>query len=170
MLIQIIVAGLMLSVPPSSKCPFADDSVKRSFHDDLDPIVMDIDGDGKPDTITPRLVVTHYPDKKSKLHQSEWIVFDLKTSRGRIARSFFKYHYGTEKVDRTVSRLDGWIERDQKKFIEKSRRRKWQTQGNESASNHCIGRKSDRIRVDEPGRSLARQPVGARKTGDETSW
>ncbi len=99
MLIQIIVAGLMLSVPPSSKCPFADDSVKRSFHDDLDPIVMDIDGDGKPDTITPRLVVTHYPDKKSKLHQSEWIVFDLKTSRGRIARSFFKYHYGTDKVD-----------------------------------------------------------------------
>ena len=99
MLIQIIVAGLMLSVPPSSKCPAIDNSDKRGFQGDLDPIVMDIDGDGKPDTITPRLVVTHYRDKKSKLHQSEWIVFDLKTSRGRIARSFFKYHYGTDKVD-----------------------------------------------------------------------
>lgn len=98
MLIQIMMAGLLLSVP-QSKCPTADDSVKRSFNDDLDPIVMDIDGDGKPDTITPRLVVTHYRDKRSKLHQSEWIVFDLKTSRGRIARSFFKYHYGTDKVD-----------------------------------------------------------------------
>ncbi len=99
MLIQIIVAGLMLSVPPSSKCPAIDNSDKRGFQGDLNPIVMDIDGDGKPDTITPRLVVTHYRDKKSKLHQSEWIVFDLKTSRGRIARSFFKYHYGTDKVD-----------------------------------------------------------------------
>ncbi len=87
MLIQIILAGLLLSVPPSSKCPVIDNSDRRGFHGDLDPIVMDIDGDGKPDTITPRLVVTHYRDKKSKLHQSEWIVFDLKTSRGRIARS-----------------------------------------------------------------------------------
>ena len=99
MLIQIILAGLMLSVPPSSKCPAIDDSDKRGFDGDLDPIVMDIDGDGKPDTITPRLVVTHYRDKRSKLHQSEWIVFDLKTSRGRIVRSFFKYHYGTDRVD-----------------------------------------------------------------------
>jgi hypothetical protein len=60
---------------------------------------MDVDGDGKPDTITPRFVVTHYRDKKSKLHQAEWIVFDLKTSRGRVVRSFFKYHYGSDKTD-----------------------------------------------------------------------
>jgi hypothetical protein len=57
MIIQIIMAGLMLSVPPSFKCPGIDDSDKRGFRDsDLDPIVRDIDDDGKPDMITPRLV------------------------------------------------------------------------------------------------------------------
>ena len=100
MLIQILLAGLLLSIPPSSKCRAIEDGDKRGFFDsDLDPIVMDIDGDGKPDTITPRFVVTHYRDKKSQLHAAEWIVFDLKTSRGRVVRSFFKYHYGTDKID-----------------------------------------------------------------------
>ena len=98
MLIQIMMAGLLLSVP-QSKCPTADDGVKRSFHDDLGPIVMDIDGDGKPDTITSRFVVTHFRDRKSKLHQAEWLVLDLKTSRGRVVRSFFKYHYGNDRID-----------------------------------------------------------------------
>ena len=32
-------------------------------------------------------------------HQQEWIVFDLKTGRGRVVRSFFKYRYGTDDVD-----------------------------------------------------------------------
>ena len=99
MIIQIMLAGLLLSVTPSPKCRAIDDNNKRSFYGNLDPIVMDIDGDGKPDTITPKLVVTHYRDKKSKLHQAKWIVFDLKTSRGRIVRSFFKYRYGTDKMD-----------------------------------------------------------------------
>ena len=100
MLIQIILAGLLLSAPPSSKCRAIHDADMRGFRDsDLDPVVMDIDGDGKADTITPRLVVTHYRDKKSKLHQAAWIVFDLKTSRGRVVRSFFKYHYGNDKID-----------------------------------------------------------------------
>ena len=99
MFIQIILASLLLSVPPSSKCGDFDDNDKRSFYGGLDPIVKDIDGDGKPDTITPRLVVTHFRDKKSKLHQAEWLVFDLKTSRGRVVRSFFKYHYGNDKID-----------------------------------------------------------------------
>jgi len=100
MLVQIILAGLLLSALPSSKCRAIDDEDMRGFRDsDLDPIVMDVDGDGKPDTITPRLVVTHYRDKKSKLHQAEWIVFDLKTSRGRVVRSFFKYYYGNDKID-----------------------------------------------------------------------
>jgi len=81
MLIQIIVAGLMLSVPPA-KCAAIDENDKRSFQDHPDPIVMDIDGDGTPDTITPRLVVTHYRDQRSKLHQANWIAFDLRTSRG----------------------------------------------------------------------------------------
>jgi hypothetical protein len=99
MLIQIILAGLLLSVTPPSKCGDFDDNDKRSFYDGLDPIVKDIDGDGKPDTITPRLVVTHYRDRKSKLHQAEWIVFDLKTSQGQVVHSFFKYRYGTDRID-----------------------------------------------------------------------
>ena len=100
MFIQIILASLVLSVPPSSKCRAIGDSDMRSFADsDPDPIVMDIDGDGKPDTITPRLVVTHFRDRKSKLHQAEWLVLDLKTSRGRVVRSFFKYHYGNDRID-----------------------------------------------------------------------
>jgi hypothetical protein len=100
MLVQIILAVFLLSAPPASKCLAIHDADMRGFLDsDLGPIAMDVDGDGKPDTITPRLVVTHYRDKKSKLHQAEWIVFDLKTSRGRVVRSFFKYHYGNDKVD-----------------------------------------------------------------------
>src|SRR5258708_4131610 len=99
MLIQIIMAGLMLGLPQSSKCQDFDDNDKRSFYGGLDPIVKDIDGDGKPDRITPRLVVTHYRDRKSKLHRAEWIVFDLKTSRGQVVRSFFKYRYGTDRID-----------------------------------------------------------------------
>src|SRR6267143_107511 len=100
MFIQLILASLLLSVPPSSKCRAIGDSDMRSFADpDPDPIVMDIDGDGKPDTITSRFVVTHFRDRKSKLHQAEWLVLDLKTSRGRVVRSFFKYHYGNDRID-----------------------------------------------------------------------
>ena len=100
MFIQIILTSLLLSVPPSSKCRSIGDSDMRSFADsDPDPIVMDIDGDGKPDTITSRFVVTHFRDRKSKLHQAEWLVLDLKTSRGRVVRSFFKYHYGNDRID-----------------------------------------------------------------------
>src|ERR1700704_6285698 len=103
MFIQIILASVLLSGSPSSKCRAIGDSDMRSFADsDPDPIVMDIDGDGKPDTITSRFVVTHFRDRKSKLHQAEWIVFDLKTSRGRVVRSFFKYHYGNDKIDYSV--------------------------------------------------------------------
>ncbi len=65
---------------------------------DVTPVVMDIDGDGKSDTITPRLTVTQYRDKKGKLHQAHWIVFDLKTSRGHSLPSFFKYRYGTDRI------------------------------------------------------------------------
>jgi len=100
MFIQIILASLLLSIPPSSKCRAIGDGDMRSFADpDPDPIVMDIDGDGKPDTIRSRLVVKRFRDRKSKLHQAEWLVLDLKTSRGRVVRSFFKYHYGNDRID-----------------------------------------------------------------------
>ncbi|SRR6266404_6312431 len=98
MFIPAILAGLLLSIP--STCRVITDDVKTGFNvSDLHPIVLDLKGDGKPDIITPRLVVSHYRDRKSKVHQTEWIVFDLKTSSGRVWRSFFKYRYGTDKED-----------------------------------------------------------------------
>ena len=98
MFIPAILAGLLLSIP--STCRAITDDVKTGFNvSDLHPIVLDLDGDGKAEIITPRLVVTRYRDRKSKVHQAEWIVFDLKTSRGRVLRSFFKYRYGTDKTD-----------------------------------------------------------------------
>ena len=100
MFISAILAGLLFSMPMTTKCREITDDDKRGFFvSDLHPIVLGLDGDGKPNIITPRLVVTRYRDRRSKVHQAEWIVFDLKTSRGRVVRSFFKYNYGTDKID-----------------------------------------------------------------------
>jgi hypothetical protein len=100
MFIPAILLGLLFSVPMTSTCRAITDEARRGFDgSDLQPIILDLDGDGRPDVITPRLVVNHYRDRKSKVHQEEWIFFDLKTSRGRVVRSFFKYRYGTDEVD-----------------------------------------------------------------------
>src|SRR5882672_2976848 len=100
MFIPAILLGLLFSIPMTTRCQAITDDDRRGFNvSDLHSIVLDLDGDGQPDIITPRLVVNHYRDRKSKVHQAEWIFFDLKTSRGRVVRSFFKYRYGTDKVD-----------------------------------------------------------------------
>src|SRR5438105_3872364 len=100
MFIPAILAALLFSIPMTTRCRAVTDEDRRGFDvSDLHPIVLDLDGDGQPDIITPRLVVNHYRDRKSRVHQAEWIFFDLKTSRGRVVRSFFKYRYGTDKVD-----------------------------------------------------------------------
>src|SRR3979411_2842810 len=100
MIITAILASLLFTGPMPTRCRAIADGDRKGFTaSDLHPIVLDLEGDGKPDIITPRLVVNHYRDRKSKVHQAEWIVFDLKTSRGRVVRSFFKYRYGTDKVD-----------------------------------------------------------------------
>jgi len=100
MFIPAILLGLLFSVPMTTRCRAITDDDRRGFNaSDLHAIVLDLDGDGKPDVITPRLVVNHYRDRKSKVHQAEWIFFDLKTSQGRVVRSFFKYRYGADKVD-----------------------------------------------------------------------
>src|SRR4030088_2964676 len=100
MFIPAILLGLLFSVPMTTRCRAITDEARRGFDgSDLQPIILDLDGDGRPDVITPRLVVDDYRDRKSKVHQAEWIVFDLKTSRGRVVRSFFRYRYGTVRID-----------------------------------------------------------------------
>lgn len=76
------------------------DSDRRSF-DDRSSVAIDLDGDGKPDTITPRTYTVKSNRKisdkaKIKLRETHWISFSIKTSKGRVFNSFFKYNYGTD--------------------------------------------------------------------------
>jgi hypothetical protein len=89
-----ICACAVLVVPGFSQHP--DDNDKRSF-DELDAILIDLDGDGKADRIKPRTYQT-YDRRKKPLRKRDirnWITFDLSTSGGRKIRSFFTYSYGT---------------------------------------------------------------------------
>jgi len=77
------------------------DSSRRSF-DNRNSFKLDVDGDGKLDTITPRTYAVKTKRKvsgKSKVGEVHWIAFDLKTSKGRVTKSFFSYDYGTNEAD-----------------------------------------------------------------------
>lgn len=79
------------------------DPDRRGF-DERESFEIDVDGDGKPDTFTPRtytVKTTRKVSGKTKLKAGEihWIAFDLKTSKGRVIKSFFKYSYGTDEAD-----------------------------------------------------------------------
>jgi hypothetical protein len=72
----------------------------RRLFDARNSFAIDVDGDGKPDTITPRTYTVKVNRRtssktKSKVRENYWITFDIKTSRGRVLKSFFKYNYGT---------------------------------------------------------------------------
>jgi len=70
----------------------------RHPFEELGPIYIDVDGDGKPDRIQPRTYQTYkkLPGKRLlNRNVRNWITFDLTTSRGRQIRSFFTYNYGT---------------------------------------------------------------------------
>jgi hypothetical protein len=76
------------------------DSDRRGF-DERNSFTLDVDGDGKPDTITPRTYKVKVNRKtsgktKSKVRENLWITFDIKTSKGRVLNSFFRYNYGTD--------------------------------------------------------------------------
>ena len=78
------------------------DSSRRSF-DNRNSFKLDVDGDGKPDTITPRTYKVKVNRKtsgktKSKVRENYWITFDIKTSKGRVLNSFFRYDYGTNEA------------------------------------------------------------------------
>ena len=75
------------------------DADRRGF-DDLSQIKIDVDRDGKPDTIQPRTYQTTIKRNGKGKHlrkqdTQNWIAFDLITSKGRKINSFFKYNYGT---------------------------------------------------------------------------
>lgn len=79
------------------------DSDRRSF-DNRNSFTLDVDSDGRPDTITSRTYTLKANRKDSgkprpKAREIHWIAFDIKTSKGRVLKSFFKYDYGTEKAD-----------------------------------------------------------------------
>jgi hypothetical protein len=79
------------------------DSDRRGFQESSS-FNLDVDGDREADTITPRTYVVKNKRKAtakdgSKARENHWITFDLKTSRGRVVRSFFKYEYGTDWAD-----------------------------------------------------------------------
>jgi hypothetical protein len=86
MFTSLILTFWLLGTPPPIDCRRIEDGDRRSF-DKRAPIAIDVDGDGKLDTIIPRIY---------KVRRIHWIAFDLKTSRGRVLKSFFKYEYGTD--------------------------------------------------------------------------
>jgi hypothetical protein len=76
---------------------------RRAF-DDLSPISLDVDGDGKLDAINPHLYTQPATPSNNRSPFSEakelhWIAFDLKTSSDRELPNFFQYNYGTDIAD-----------------------------------------------------------------------
>ena len=100
---------LVFFVSAHSDCRAVDDRSKRSFQE-LSPIVVDLDNDGNPDRILPRVRILkptperHGP-KRIREKESHWIVFDLHTSRGQNLKSFFRYKYGSDWADYWVYAL-----------------------------------------------------------------
>ncbi len=74
----------------------------RSSFDDRNSFMLDVDRDGRPDTIISRTYTLKAARKGSRRltpNAREMIAFDMKTSRGRLLKSFFRYDYGTDEAD-----------------------------------------------------------------------
>jgi hypothetical protein len=109
MFANLILACSLLSLTRSADCRIIEDRDRRSF-DERSPIFIDVHGDGKPDRIWPRLYAVRAKRKpldnaRQKAKETHWITFDLKTSKGKVAHSFFRYEYGTEEADYWVYAL-----------------------------------------------------------------
>ena len=93
----ILMLGLVLFIGPMIQAQVITDEVKQAFGD-LKPIKIDVDGDGRADTIQPReyaLVdkcVKGTPLKFTDV--KHWISFDLTLARGQRFPSIFKYRFG----------------------------------------------------------------------------
>lgn len=85
------------------------DSDRRGFNQ-LESFTLDVDGDGKTDTINPRTYTVKTNRKIFngtvwKPLEEHWITFDIKTANNRVLKSFFKYHYGNNVDDYYVFAL-----------------------------------------------------------------
>lgn len=94
---KFLIILLILLTVSSIEAQIVNDEDKRDFGSSKK-IKIDVDGDGKVDTIQPRIY--QITVKKLKKHSSRsniqnWITFDLVTSQGKRINSFFKYNYGT---------------------------------------------------------------------------
>lgn len=82
---------------------FVQDSDKRDFSR-RDSFALDVDGDGRADTVTTRIYAVKTNRRTSgktapQPRETHWIAFDLKTGAGRVINPFFKYKYGTNEAD-----------------------------------------------------------------------
>ncbi|NJM52458.1 MAG: hypothetical protein HC846_03115 [Blastocatellia bacterium] len=101
---KILLFILILTMPTvlfaqnnSCKNKVVNDSEKRDYTKSST-FSFDVDGDGKADNFTHQTYKMKVSGK-SKIKENHWITFDLKTSRGKTLKSFFKYKYGTNIAD-----------------------------------------------------------------------
>jgi hypothetical protein len=94
-----LILSIILSVVATVYSQDITDEDRRDF-EDFTPIKIDVDGDGRLDTIKPRIyqIATKPGIKGKRLRKryiQNWITFDLITGKGHTIKSFFKYNYGT---------------------------------------------------------------------------
>jgi hypothetical protein len=78
------------------------DADKHGF-DKLPAIYIDIDGDGKTETIRPRTYTTPLlggsSNQRRQVARAHWIAFDLILANGQMHTAFFRYRYGDDQSD-----------------------------------------------------------------------
>jgi hypothetical protein len=99
---QILLTALLVTTPPG-KCSVAvSDEIKRPY-DDLTPVLLDVDADGKLDRIVPRTYVgpptrMQHGEDKTREKESHWIAVDLKLAN-KPRKTFFRFNYGSDWAD-----------------------------------------------------------------------
>ena len=88
---------------PDCRRVVVQDPDRRSF-DDRHSFTLDVDGDGRPDTITPRTYTLKADRKVSRRvtpnqREIHWIAFDMETSGGPRLLKPFRYAYGTDEAN-----------------------------------------------------------------------
>lgn len=109
MFANLLLACSLLSLTPAADCRIIEDRDRRSF-DDRRPIFVDVDGDGEPERISPRVYAVRAKrqprdDARRAPKETHRIAFDLKTSGGGEASTFFRYDYGTDEARHWVYAL-----------------------------------------------------------------